>query len=319
MVGAIGLGCWSFGGAYGPTTEAESHETLARALDLGIDFLDTADVYGKGVSEQVIGTFIKGRARAFTIASKGGIRRDPQTNERTIDNSPEHLASALDSSLRNLGVERIDLYYIHRREQSRPIEEVMQTLVGFREAGKIDRIGFSEIAPASLRRAHAVHPVAAVQSEYSLWSRMPDLGMVQACRELGVAFVAFSPLARGMFASAAPDPSTFEQSDFRTGNPRFVEPNFSANLRYVERFKDYARELGTTPATLALAWTLHRGEHIIPIPGTRSARHLAEDAAAADLSLDAAELAEIERILPCGFAHGDRYTPQGAVTVERYC
>lgn len=318
-VGAIGLGCWSFAGAYGATDTATSHDTLARALDLGIDFVDTANVYGNGVSEQTIGSFLKTHPHRFTIATKGGIRRDPETNVRSFDNGEAHLREALENSLRHLGVEHVALYYIHRRDPQRPIEEVMQTLVKFKEEGKIGAIGFSEIAPYSLRRAHAVHPVAAVQSEYSLWSRMPELGMIQACRELGVAFVPFSPVARGMFATPPPNPRGFAGNDFRKNNPRFIEPNFSSNLAMIERFRAHARDRGTTAAALAIAWVLHQGEHLIPIPGTRSRQHLEEDAGAADLALSASDLAEIEQILPCGFAHGDRYSEAQLPGAERYC
>ena len=204
-VGKIGLGCWSFAGAYGPTDQAESHATLARALELGIDFLDTANVYGNGVSEEVVGAFIKDHPGRFKIATKGGIHRPPETNQRTFDNSPDHLRAALDASLKRLGVDYVDLYYIHRREPARPIEDVMETLVRFKEEGKIGGIGFSEISPTSLRRAHAVHPVMAVQSEYSLWTRQAELGMVQATKELGITFVPFSPLGRGISRASRPD------------------------------------------------------------------------------------------------------------------
>jgi len=319
MVGAVGLGCWSFGGAYGPTDEAESHATLAAALDLGVDFLDTANVYGAGVSERVIGSFIKDHPGRFAIATKAGIYRDPQTNERGFNNSPEHLRHALETSLRNLGADYVDLYYIHRREKERPIEDVMETLVRFKEEGKIGGIGFSEIAPSSLRRAHAVHPVMAVQSEYSLWVRSPELGMIQACRELGVAFVPFSPLGRGMFCATPVDRANFADGDFRANNPRFMEPNLSANLKWVEPFRDFAAARGTTPAALAIAWVLAQGDHLIPIPGTRTGEHLKDDAAGADLDLSAEDLAEIERILPVGFAHGDRYSDAQWIGPERYC
>jgi aryl-alcohol dehydrogenase-like predicted oxidoreductase len=319
MVSAIGLGCWSLAGAYGPTSEAESHRTLAAALDLGIDFLDTANVYGGGVSEQVIGGFIKHNRGKFTIATKAGIRRDPDTNKRHFDNSPEHLRAALDASLANLGLEQVALYYIHRRQAERPIEEVMETLVGFKEQGKIGGIGFSEISPASLRRAHAVHPVTAVQSEYSLWSRMPDLGLIQTCRDLGVTFVAFSPLGRGMFTHATPDPGAFADTDFRKNNPRFVEPNFTFNVKAIEPFKKLAADMGTVPAALAMAWILARGDHLIPIPGTRSATHLRESAIGAGLNLSAADLAAIAAALPPGSAHGDRYSQAQLAGAERYC
>ncbi len=319
FVGAIGLGCWSFAGAYGETDQAESHRTLARGLDLGIDFLDTANVYGNGASEEVIGAFLEDHPGRFKIATKGGIMRPPGTTERTFDNSPEHLRSALEASLQRLGVDYIDLYYIHRREQVLPIEDVMSTLVGFKEEGKIGGIGFSEISPSSLRRAHAVHPVMAVQSEYSLWSRQPDLGMVQATKDLGVAFVPFSPLGRGIFASTPPCPETFGKLDFRKNNPRFLEPNYGLNLDALAPFMTFAADKKVTPASLALAWVLHRGEHLIPIPGTRSVAHLEEDAEAANLTLSAGDLAEIDRMLPAGFAHGDRYSEAQQIGAERYC
>ncbi len=319
MVSAIGLGCWSFAGAYGPTTEAESHATLAAALELGVDFLDTANVYGGGVSERAIGSFIKIHPGRFTIATKGGIRRDPVTNIRSFDNSPEHLRQALETSLSNLGLDHVELYYIHRREPDRPIEEVMDTLVRFKQEGKIGGIGFSEISPASLRRAHAVHPVMAVQSEYSLWSRMPELGMIQACKDLGVAFVPFSPLGRGMFATKTPDPANFSDGDFRINNPRFLEPDFGYNVAAIEPFKLLAADLGSTPATLAMAWVLAQGDHLIPIPGTRTPVHLHEDLAGADVQLSPDDLAEIARILPPGFAHGDRYSQAQLAGAERYC
>jgi aryl-alcohol dehydrogenase-like predicted oxidoreductase len=318
-VSAIGLGCWSFAGSYGATDTAESHATLATALDLGIDFLDTANVYGNGISEKAIGAFIKDHPGRFKIATKGGIRRDPETGIRCFDNGPEHLRAMLERSLGYLGVDHVDLYYIHRRETDRPVEDVMETLVRFKEEGKIGGIGFSEIAPSTLRRAHAVHPVMAVQSEYSLWTRLPDLGMLQACRELGVAFVPFSPLGRGVFAPQDPDPATFEKGDFRIGNPRFTEPNYGFNLKSIAPFKSFAAGKGVTPTALALAWTLYQGDHLIPIPGTRSSAHLKDLATAADITLSPEDLAEIERILPRGFAHGDRYTADQNIGPERYC
>ncbi len=307
LVSAMGLGCWSFAGSYGPTDVAESHATLAKALDLGIDFLDIANVYGNGVSEQVVGAFIKDHPGRFTIATKGGIWRD-ENNVRGFNNSPEHLRAALETSLRDLGIDHVALYYIHRREQARPVEDVMETLVRFKEEGKIGGIGFSEIAPFTLRRACAVHPVMAVQSEYSLWTRLPDLGMVQACKALGAAFVPFSPLGRGIFAEDPADPHAYAQVGFRANTPRFQEPHFSANLKALEPFREFAASKGATAAQLALAWVLHQGDHLIPIPGTRSVAHLEDDAKAAALTLTPADLAEIDRILPPGFAHGDRYS-----------
>lgn len=315
-VGAIGLGCMSFAGMYGATDMAESHATLARALELGVTHLDTALVYGNGVSEQVIGAFIKDHPGRFSIATKGGIRTSPS---REFDNSEAYLRECLEGSLKRLGVDHVDLYYIHRRDQRIPIEEVTGTLARFVEEGKIGGIGYSEISPASLERAAAVHPVTAVQSEYSLWTRLPELGMLQACKRLGTAFVAFSPVARGMFGRKLPDPVIFAKEAFRPNNPRFSEPNFSFNAAYFERFGEYAAGRGLSPATLAIAWVLHQGDHIIPIPGTRSAAHLEEDAAADAVKLTAQDIAEIEAILPVGFAHGARYSESQSNGPEDYC
>ncbi|ADZ71658.1 aldo/keto reductase [Polymorphum gilvum] len=316
-VGAIGLGCMSFSGFYGATDEAASHRTLAAAHDLGVTHLDTALIYGQGQSEEIIGRFLKAHpGRRFSIATKGGIVLQPA---RHFDNSENRLREQLEGSLRRLGVEHIDLYYVHRREQERPIEEVAGTLAKFVEEGKIGGIGFSEIAPASLVRAAAVHPVAAVQSEYSLWTRLPELGLIDACARVGAAFVAFSPLARGMFADRMPTRDDFGPQDFRYNTPRFVEPNFSFNRAIVQRFNAYAASQGVAPASMALAWVLAQAPHILAIPGTRSAEHLVQNAASGTLALSADQLSEIDRLLPRGFAHGDRYSDQQIVGIERYC
>lgn len=318
LVGEIGLGCMSFTGFYGPTTEAESHDTLSAALDLGVTHLDTANIYGMGLSETVIGSFIKARRHEFVIASKAGIKRGAN-GEMAPDNSRDYLRGELEATLKRLGVEHIALYYMHRREQSRPVEEVMETLMAFRDEGKIGSIGFSEIAPSTLRRAAAVGPVAAVQSEYSLWTRNADLGLLRACQEVGAAFVPFSPLARGMFGTTPIDPSTFSDNDIRNGNPRFTGENFTANMVHFDAFRALAADLNTSAATLAIAWVLAKSPLNIPIPGTRSAAHLRELAAASDFEITAQIATEIDRIMPPGFAHGDRYSNTLINAVERFC
>lgn len=315
-VGAVALGCMSFGGFYGPTDMAESHRTLVRALELGVDHLDTADIYGNGVSEEVIGAFVKDHPGRFKIATKCGIRTKPT---RSFDNSPDYIRASLEGSMKRLNVDFVDLYYIHRRDPSIPIEDVVGTLSRLKDEGKVGTIGFTEISPASLQRANTVHPIAAIQSEYSLWSRLPDLGLIEACERLGTAFVAFSPLARGMFTNKMPDAARIAENGLLNTNPRFMEPNLGFNREIVIKFNDYARDRGWSPAALALAWTLHRGPHIIPIPGTRSEEHLTENAAAAAIQLSDADMAEIETILPPGFAHGDRYSEEQYIGPERYC
>lgn len=317
----MGFGAMSFGGFYGPTTEAESHDALAACLDTGITHWDTANVYGPEISENRIGTFFKvnpGARAKVHLATKGSITRNMETNQRTFDNSPEHLRTALEASLKRLGVDAVDCYYIHRRDQSRTIEEVMQTLLTFKTEGKIRGIGLSEIAPATLRRAAAVGHVDAVQSEYSIWTRLPELGLIQACKDVGAAFVPFSPLGRGIFTGTVRSIEAFGKADFRRGNPRFVEPNFSANLKALDALTTFADARGVTPGQVSLAWVLAQGDHLIPIPGTRYARHVRENAGSAAVALDPADLTELARVLPAGFAHGDRYTPEQWVGPERY-
>ncbi len=312
----LGLGCMSFAGAYGNTDQAEAHETLGVALDLGVTHLDTSNVYGTGQSETIIGAFLKDNPCAFSIATKGGIVPAP---ERRFDNSPAHLRSELEGSLRRLGVEQVELYYVHRREAARDIEEVTETLAAFVREGKIGGIGFSEIAPSSLRRAAAVHPIMAVQSEYSLWSRQPELGILQACKELGTTFVAFSPLGRGMLADPVIDTANLGPSDFRRGNPRFKGEDFLHNKVCVERFNAHAKGQGIDASTLALAWVLHQGENIVAIPGTRTIEHLKQNVEATSVALNADQLADIARLLPVGWAHGARYSDAQMVGVEGYC
>lgn len=303
-VGPIGLGCMSFGGIYGATDEEESFACMQAGLDLGVTHWDVAEVYGDGVSEAVIGRFLAQTSAKVTLATKGGIYREP---ERHFSNANDRLRASLEGSLERLGRSSVELYYIHRRDHSIEVEDVMETMAGFVEEGLIGGIGFSEIAPFTLRRAAAVHPVAAVQSEYSLWVRQPELGLIQTCAELGTAFVAFSPLARGMLGDGFPGREAFREGDFRKGSPRFSDPNYAANMAAIAGFKAFCAMKGWAASAAALAWVLAQGDHIVPIPGTRSAGHLAELVVAQAIELSTRDLAEIERLLPVGFAHGARY------------
>lgn len=315
-VSAVGLGCMSFAGFFGATDMDTSHRCLDAAVDHGITFLDTANVYGPGLSEEIIGAWQHPQKSKMVIATKGGIRRDP---ERPVDNTEDYLRQELEGSLRRLGVDHVPLYYIHRRDPSVPIEDLAGTLGRLIDEGKIGGYGLSEIRPATLRLAHAERACRAVQSEYSLWSRMPELGMVQATAELGVAFVPFSPLARGVFGEGTPDLADLSDSDMRRQMPRFSPENYPHNMRTIDGFKAFARQRGWTVAGAAIAWVLDQGPHTIPIPGTRTAAHLGEWAGADQISFTDDDRAEIDRLLPVGFAHGDRYSMQQLRSVERYC
>ncbi|MEM7428768.1 MAG: aldo/keto reductase [Pseudomonadota bacterium] len=320
LTSAVGIGAMSFTDFYGATTKEESLHILSAALDLGIDHIDTANVYGMGRSEDVIGEFLRGHKGEcpFVIATKASITRNKETKERVFDNSRAHLEAELDISLKRMGLEKVDLFYVHRRDQSLPIEEVTESLASFVKAGKIGGFGFSEIAPYSLRRAAAVHPVGAVQSEYSLSVRTPEVGLTQACAEVGAAVVAFSPVGRGLLTDRPPSAEKAAGIDFLKNNPRFFGENLAANLLEVKKFQDLAADLGTTAASLSIAWLLHQGDHVLPIPGTRSVAHLKELAAGAGLNLSAEDLARIDQALPIGWAHGDRYNAAQWVGPERY-
>ncbi len=285
-----------------------------------MNHLDTSNVYGAGRSERAIGQFLKdhpGTRDRFHIATKAGIRR--RDGLPAFDNSPEHLERELDASLERMGIDCVDLFYVHRRDRAREIEEVTGTLAGLIAKGKTRAIGFSEIAPSSLRRAHAAHPIAAVQSEYSLATRAPDLGLVQACAELGVALVAFSPVGRSLLTDHPLAPDVIPTLSFLKANPRFTGPNYRRNLAITGGFRELAAALGVPAAGLAIAWCLARGEHVIPIPGTRSVTHFRELLAGADLILSAEDMARIEAVLPVGWAHGDRYSDDQWRGPERYC
>jgi aryl-alcohol dehydrogenase-like predicted oxidoreductase len=315
-VSALGLGCLSFGGIFGPTSTAESLACLDAAWDHGITFLDVANVYGSGVSESVISQWLASRPHRPVIATKAGI---VPGDARGINNDPVYLRSELEGSLKRMGVERVDLFYLHRHDPATPIEQVASLMADLIHEGKIGGYGLSEIAPYTLRRAHAVHPVTAVQNEYSLWTRQPELGLIQTCAELGVAFVPFSPLARGAFGSPMLDPDQCDIGPFRASIPRFSSEYWPLNKPKLLAFHHLALDMGHSPAALALAWCLHQGDHLIPIPGTRTAEHLAAWVDAADLSLTQSDLATIDATLPIGWAYGDRYNDAMAASVERYC
>lgn len=315
MVSAIGLGAMSFGGIFGATTEAESLACLDAMLDSGIDFIDTANIYGMGISETVIGTWLARRKPRVTIATKASIVSGPP---RRVDNSEAHLRAELEASLRRLGRDHVELFYIHRRDPTIPLADVVGTLHRFEEEGKIGGYGLSEIAPYTLREAHAIHPCTAVQNEYSLWTRQPELGLIQTCAALGVAFIPFSPLARGMASDTALTRDQV-QDGFRAMNPRFSGPNFTRNTASFDRLRAFATARGwSTPAT-ALAWVLQQGDHLIPIPGTRHADRLRQWRPAPDIRFSAEDRAELDRILPVGFAAGDRYGDHQLQSIERYC
>lgn len=318
----IGYGAMSFTDFYGKTTEAESRAILDLAMERGVNHLDTSNIYGMGRSETVIGNYLKDNPEGrdfFKIATKGGIKPNPDGPGNVFDNSKDYLTSELEKSLTKLGVECVDLYYIHRRDPNIPIEEVSETLAGLVKAGKTKTIGFSEIAPTSLRKAHAVHPVAAVQSEYSLSTRYPELGLVQTCEELGVAMVAFSPVGRSFLTDHPMTHEAVQNMPFLVNNPRFMQPNFDANIEAVKPFRQLASDMGMSAAGLAIAWLLAQGDHVIPIPGTRSVKHFEELLQGADRELTEDEVATIEKTLPLGWAHGDRYSAAQWVGPEKYC
>lgn len=317
-VSVLGYGAMSFTDFYGPATEAGSMSVLDACVEYGITHVDTSNVYGMGRSETVIGEWLKRRGGAppFAIATKGGITRQ---TDRRFNNERAHLEQALDASLTRLGVDAVDLYYLHRREQEVEIEEVAETLSSFVKAGKVKAIGFSEIAPSSLRRAHAVHPVAAVQSEYSLSTRSPEMGLVQACQDIGASLVAFSPVGRALLTDRPHQADAIAEMDFMKVNPRFIEPNLSANIAITVKFRELASEMGIAAGSLAIAWLTHQGDHILPIPGTRHVSHLSELAKGGSLELTEDDLKRIEEVLPIGWAHGDRYSAGQWNGPERYC
>lgn len=319
VTSAIGLGCMGMSEFYGESDDDASLRTLARAVELGVSLFDTADTYGFGRNESLLGRFIAeaghSRREKMVLSTKFGIVRAEGQYERRIDNSSAYIRSACEDSLHRLGVERIDLYYCHRRDPAVPIEAMVSTLGDLVREGKIGAVGLSEVSVETLRRAHAVHPIAAVQSEYSLWSREPEQGMLDACAELGVAFVAYSPLGRA-FLTGAMDVSQLASNDFRRINPRFVGDAAAKNQRLVDSLAVWAARKDASSAQVALAWLLHKYPHVIPIPGTRRQAYLESNTAAVDLVLSAEELAELGQLFDPTQVAGARYPDAGFAGIE---
>ncbi len=319
QVSAIGLGCMGMSAFYGATDEPEALRTIARALDLGCDFLDTSDMYGPHTNEELVGRAIAARRSEVFLATKFGIRLERgeagSPPKRSIDGSPEYVRAACEASLQRLGVEHIDLYYQHRVDPNTPIEETVGAMAELVRAGKVRHLGLSEASAETIRRAHAVHPIAAVQTEFSLWTRDVQEEILPTLQELGIALVAYSPLGRGFLSGRFSSPDELDEGDFRRYGPRFTGENLKENLKLAQRVKDLAAEKGVTPGQLALAWVLHQGEHVVPIPGTKRVSYLEENLAAAEIELNADEVRRISETVPT--ATGARYDEAGMRTVNR--